>query len=282
MNRILILGATGFIGQAIYKELRAYFDIYGTYATPTTYTTENSILFSYNCEEDSIYTILQEVAPSLIISCFSGKYPSRFKAHEEIATYIATSQECKLLFISSSSVFDGAFRYPSYETDSLNPQTIEGRYFASVEKMLLTIPKEKVIIARLPMVLGVTAPRVIQLQQAIKNHAAFDVYPNLVISATTVDKVSQQIHYLISKNLSGIFHLSSKDVIHHDDLFKEIAQAFGSQMPIFKQVFSSNDDRFLAILPKHNTLPENYTITIEEVIESCTLKDEINTLKQKI
>ena len=282
MNRILILGATGFIGQAIYKELRAYFDIYGTYVTPTTYANENSILFPYNCEEDSIYSILQEVAPTFIISCFSGEYSSRFKAHEEIATYIATSQNCKLLFISSSSVFDGAFKFPSYEKDTLNPQSSEGRYFASVEKMLLTIPKEKVVIARLPMILGVTAPLVIQLQQAIKNHAAFDVYPNLVISATTVDKASQQLHYIISKNLSGIFHLSSTDVTHHDDLFKEIAQAFGSQMPIFKQVFSSNEDRFLAILPKHNKLPENYTISIEEVIESCTLKDEIITLKQKI
>ena len=39
-------------------------------------------------------------------------------------------------------------------------------------------------------------------------------------------------------------------------------------------------DRYLAILPKENKLPQNYRITIEEVISDSTLKDEITTLKK--
>ena len=32
-HRILILGASGFLGQAIYKELYAYYNTFGTYCT---------------------------------------------------------------------------------------------------------------------------------------------------------------------------------------------------------------------------------------------------------
>ena len=107
------------------------------------------------------------------------------------------------------------------------------------------------------------------------------MFPSLIVSATTQSKVAQQIHYIINKDLNGIFHLSSEDVMHHDELFRDISEKISHKKPIFKNVFSRNDDHFLAILPKVNLLPKNYRITLEEVIADSTLKDEIITLKAK-
>ncbi|MEZ4875501.1 MAG: hypothetical protein R2793_08640 [Flavobacteriaceae bacterium] len=132
---------------------------------------------------------------------------------------------------------------------------------------------------RLPLILGVQAPTIRQLREAIKHHAAFEVFPNLIVSANTYDKLAQQVHYIINKQLSGIFHLSTEDVIHHDELFREISEKLSGKLPIFKNVYSSNEDQFLAILPKENKLPKNYRITMDEVIAESTLKDEIVTLK---
>ena len=129
------------------------------------------------------------------------------------------------------------------------------------------------------MVLGFHSPRILQLRQAIKYKATFEIYPNLTISATTVDKVAQQIHYIISKKLDGIFHLASDDMVHHDDLFRDITSKIGDKKPIFKNVFRRSKNEYLAILPKKNKLPKQYRISVAKVIEDSTLSEEITTFK---
>ena len=105
------------------------------------------------------------------------------------------------------------------------------------------------------------------------------MYPNLVITATTVNKVCQQVHYIINQSLRGVFHLASNDMVHHEDLFREITSKIGDKMPIFKSVFSSNEDQYNALLPKHNKLPKTHQITVAEVIEECSLNEEIMSIK---
>ena len=68
-------------------------------------------------------------------------------------------------------------------------------------------------------------------------------------------------------------------MVHHEDLFKEIASKMGSKMPIFKSVYNSNDDRYYAILPKKNKLPKLQQITVSQVIEECSLNEEIISIK---
>ena len=102
---------------------------------------------------------------------------------------------------------------------------------------------------------------------------------NLTISLTTANKIAQQLHYIISKRLDGVYHLASNDMVHHEDLFREISSKFGDKTPIFKSVYRRNEDSYLAILPKKNILPKQYRISVAEVIDDCTLNEEIVTLK---
>lgn len=277
-NRILILGASGFIGNTLYKELLPYYDVYGTYASQEGLFSENQVFFKFITEENTITAILQEVQPSIIISALKGDAKALLKTHEQVCDYVLQTN-CKLVYISCAHVFDAKGDFPSYENDAPLAESLDGKLKLSVEKLIRQLPKEKFVIARLPFVLGVTSPIIIQLKQAIKHQATFEVFPSLIISATTQNKIAQQIHYILNKNLNGIFHLSSEDVMHHDELFRDISEKISTKKPIFKNVFSRNDDHFLAILPKENRLPKNYQITLEEVISDSTLKDEIETLK---
>lgn len=277
-NKILILGASGFIGNSLYKELLSYFDVYGTYSTQEGLFGDNQVFYKYHVEDDALDVILAQIQPDCVISCLRGDYTAQYKAHELLVEYcIATNS--RLLFLSTVNVFDGKGTFPSYENDTAFSESSYGRFKVSIEKLIQTLPKKNYAILRLPMVLGVNSPRVFQLKQAIKNHAAFEVFPNLIISVTTADKIAQQVHYIINKNGRGIYHLASKDMVHHYDLFREISEKISDKTPIFKSVYSSNEDRYLAILPKKNKLPKTYRITVAEVIEDSTLKEEIITLK---
>lgn len=280
MNRILILGASGFIGNALYKELRPYFDVYGTYYTQDGLYRENQVYFPFEMEENGIGQLLQSLKPNIIISAIKGPSIARIKLHEHLVDY-ARIFDCRLVYISSQQVFDAEQAYPAYEYDPPRAITKEGKQHIAIERLLANLPADQRLVLRLPEVLGVNSPKLIQLVQAAKHRAHFELYPNVIISATTIDKVAQQVHYLINKRKSGIFHLSSTDLVHHEDLYRELCQKLCKQPPIFTNVYGSNNDRYQAILPKHQMLPKNYRITIQEVIGDSTLNESIETYKQK-
>lgn len=278
-NRILILGGSGFVGNALYRELLSYFEVHCTFCQQEGAFSDNQVFHKFCVEEDSLFLLLNKIRPTIIISAINGDFKCQFEAHQQISKYAMINDGCSVLYVSSSEVFDGKFRHPSYENDLPISETAQGKFKISVEKLLLeTIPKQTAIL-RLPMVLGINSPEIIHLRQCIRHKATFEVFPNAVISVTTISKVCQQIHYIINHLLRGIFHLASSDMVHHEDLFKEIASKICEKMPIFKSVFSSNEDRYYAILPKYNKLPKSLQTTVSQVITECVLNEEIISIK---
>ncbi len=269
-HKILIIGASGFIGKALYKELYGYFNTFGTYNVSNKEFENNQHFFQYNIDEDDIYEIIDAIKPSIIISTLRGNFNAQILAHQHIIEYVKENT-CKLLFLSSSNVFDAYSKYPSYENDTTFSNSIYGHFKIKIENAIMRLPKAKWAILRIPMVMGTNSPRVLDIKQALKEKTAIEVFPNLIINVTTEDKLAQQIHYIINRNKTGIFHLGSSDLVHHDDFIKEIVESLGNYKPIYKQVYTTNDDRYLAVLAKHNVLPKNLQIKSKDVLKSSIL-----------
>ncbi len=264
-HRILILGASGFLGNAIYHELCSYFKTFGTYNTAIEFD-KNSHFFPYNVEEDDIYEILNAVKPSIIISSLRGEFSAQVIAHQHLVEYIRT-HKCKLIFLSSANVFDAYSKYPSYENDKTLSNSVYGHFKIKIENMLLRLPKRKVAILRLPMVFGSGSPRIKEIKLALREKLAIEIFPNLIMNVTTDSRVTQQVHYIINRKKHGVFHLGSKDLVHHDDFIKDIVTTLNHHKPTYKHVFTTNDDRYLAVLPKDNLLPKHLQLISQEVIE---------------
>lgn len=269
-HRILILGASGFIGNAIYKELCSYYKTFGTYNTENDFFGDNSNFFHYNMREDDIFEILDSVKPTIIVSSLRGDFPSQIIAHSHIVEYLE-NQECKLIFISSANVFDTYSRYPSYEDDKTLSESIYGRLKIKIENMLLRLPKSKYVIVRLPMVFGVLSPRIEEIKKQLVEHSPIEVFPNLIMNVTSDKKLSQQIHYIINRDKSGIFHLGSTDLVHHDDFIKEVIHTLGDFKPLIKRVYTTNEDRYLAVLPKINPLPKHLQLYSQEILSDLQM-----------
>lgn len=269
-HKILILGASGFIGNSIYKELCSYFNTFGTYFTNDISFNGNHHFFQYNIEEDDIFDILEAVKPTIIISSLRGSFSAQITAHLHIIEYLVR-HKCKLIFISSANVFDAYSKYPSYENDKTLSESIYGRLKIKIENMLLRLPKRKYAILRLPMVFGVTSPRIEEIKKQLKENKPIEVFPKLVMNVTTDKRLSQQIHYIINRNKSGVFHLGSKDLVHHDDFIIEIINKLGDYQPVFKHVYTTNEDRYLAVLPKTNPLPKHLQLYSLEILSDLEL-----------
>ena len=265
-HRILILGASGYLGNGIYKELGPYFKTYGTYRTPTKEFQNNKQFFHYNVEEDDVFEILEVCKPSIIISALRGDFNAQTIAHQHIAEY-ALEFGSKIIFLSSANAFDAYSKYPSYELDKTLSHSIYGHFKIKIENLLLRLPKNQVAILRLPMVFGANCPRIQEIKHFIENKEAVEVFPNLIMNVTLDKKVTQQIHYLINRNKYGVFHLGSTDLVHHDEFIKNIIADITEGNAQLKHVFTTNEDRYLAVLPKFNKLPKHLQITSDKVLE---------------
>jgi len=264
-HRILILGASGFLGGALYKELCSYFKTFGTYHTDNVSLSKNNHFFQYNLEEDDVFEILNVVKPTIIISALRGDFSAQVIVHRHLSEYII-SNNCKLIFLSSANVFDAYSKYPSYEHDKTLSNSIYGHFKIKIENMLLRLPKRKTVIIRLPMVFGAQSPRLNVIAQSLKEQTPIDVFPNLIMNVTTDSKFCQQVHYIINRDKTGIFHLGSNDLVHHDDFIKEIIESLGIKNAKLKNVYTTNDDRYLAVLPKDNLLPKHLQLLSQDIL----------------
>ncbi|KAA1245355.1 sugar nucleotide-binding protein [Aquimarina sp. RZ0] len=271
MKKILIIGASGFIGNSLYKELNSYFDTYGTYHTDNSFFEKNQKFFQYDMELEDISILLDNLKPTIIISAIRGNFNAQLDAHQRILAWIKKNR-CKLIFMSSANVFDTFSNYPSYEYDKTLSESVYGRLKIKIENALMRLPAHKYVIARIPMIFGSSTPRIQELKKLYDLKAPIEVFPNVIINATSISKLTQQIHYIINRRRKGIFHLGSTDLIYHLDLIKEICDLLQLEDPIYKQVFDSNNDRYLAVLPKDNMLPKNLQVTTKQVIDSVILK----------
>ena len=269
-QRIVILGASGFIGNAIYKELCSYFKTFGSYRTQTNFYKKNHQFFHYDHEQDDIYEILEALKPNVIVSSLRGNFATQVLAHQHMIEYVK-HHKCKIIYLSSANVFDSYSKYPSYENDKTLSESVYGRFKIKIENAIMRLPKRKWTIIRLPMVFGSKSPRVEKLKLSIKEKTPIEVFPNLVMNVTTYDKLTQQVHYIINRNKTGIYHLGSTDLVHHDDFIKDVVQSLGDFKPVYKQVYTTNDERYLAVLPKLNMLPKNLQILSTDVVKISIL-----------
>lgn len=264
-KKILILGASGFIGHALYKELANYFDTYGTFCSNKSYEGNGQFL-KYDLSEDDIFKVLEKVQPDIIISSLRGDFSAQIQAHLHLMEYL-TKNNVRLYFLSSANVFDAYSKYPSYEFDKTLSESIYGKLKIRIENMMLRMPQNKIGILRVPMVFGNNSPRLKEIKTLLESHEPIEVFPNLIVNVTTDDRLTQQIHYLINRNKTGIFHLGSTDLVHHEEFIKEVIKKMGNFHPLLKKVYTTNDDRYLAALPKSNTLPKNLRFSYQEVID---------------
>ena len=157
------------------------------------------------------------------------------------------------------------------EFDKTLSHSVYGHFKIKIENMLLRLPKKHVVIARLPMVFGVSSPRVNELKLFLKEQLPIEIFPNLVMNVTSDCKLAQQIHYMINRRKNGIFHLGSSDLVHHDEFIGDIITSLGQYKPQFKHVYTTNDERYLAVLPKENTLPKHLQIKSTAVLKELTV-----------
>ena len=263
MNKILIFGGSGSLGQAIFKELIPFFDIYSTYFTQNKFKNNNRY-FYFNISND-FNDLLNKTRPNLIISSLKGDYNTQVKFHENLIKYCEINKT-KLLFISSSNVFDYFTNFPSYENDKTFSNSIYGKVKINIENKILRMKTKNWVILRSAILFDKRSARLKNLINDVKHSVHIEIFPNLIVNINSTEIFVKQIHYIISRKLKGIFHHGSKDLINHDEFIFSIIKNKNLKEVNYKFVYTTNENRYLALFSSTNLFPKHLQFTHEDVL----------------
>lgn len=207
--KILVLGASGVIGSAIYEHLSIPYEVYGTYNKnkPT------NIGVEHLCEYDvadlaALDNMLRDIKPDLIISSLTGDFLQQLKAHTRITEYLGRSLG-RAIFLSSANVFDGSPNVAHTERETPYPISQYGKYKYTCEQLLESCLGDRCLIVRLPRTLSKEGA-LKEIQQLEDGHP---VISNLIKSYNSADNAAKAIRFCIEANKHGVIHLTSTDSI---------------------------------------------------------------------
>lgn len=272
--KILIFGASGYAGKCIKKTLENKFNnIYGTYRTSIDlYLNDNSMHQYVLGDEKQLLKILEKINPDVIITCFTGEFLKQMEAYIRIGKFLV-EKNGKIIFLSSSNVFDGALEKTHFEADKPIAVSDYGKFKIECEILLKNLLGDNAIIVRIPEIWGRDCPRILKLTSDAKNGNQISSYGNIFVNYTTNKQIAEWISYMIEYELNGIFHIGTTDIYEYFQFQKELIQSLHLEEPSFSIKYEE-EKKFQAVLPSRKEIPESMQICVKDIIGFLT--NEIN------
>jgi len=266
VHKVLVLGASGYLGKAIVKEMgkNKELQVYGTYLSHPALESDKMVKVDLG-DASKIEEIVETLQPKSIVSCLRGDFEKQLLFHEIIAKYVKNSGG-RIYFFSTANVFDNDLKKPHCEEERPNSCTDYGQYKIACENSLLAIGKEQVCILRLPQVWGKESPRMTALLNSLHQNEEITVYPNLFFNTNTDIKIARQLCHIMKHDLKGIFHLAAGDVMSHEAFYNNLMRALNFKGVSVKSNFS--EEGYFALLSKReDEFPEGLRVTNQSVNE---------------
>lgn len=287
MKKILITGASGFLGYHLTKLAAEKFEVHGLYHTST--------FKSNNCTAHSIDItnyidlgdLIEDIEPDAIIHAaalananFCEQHPEQsYLVNVETTANLAgicCDYQIPFVFTSTDLVFDG--KEGNYSEDSeANPIMTYGKHKLQAEQEVQRI-YPAAFIARLPLLFGDTnAKQGNYLQQFITDNKAgktatlfYDEYRTLV-GAKSVSKGILQF----MDSYAGILHLGGPQKISRFDFGVKAAEIFGLDVALLNAC-SQDTINFPAPRPKDVSLNSAKAFSLG--YQPLTLEEELKLI----
>lgn len=241
--RILILGDTGLLGQAIVRfAIKEKSEICGLSTSNTAFSSSHYVHKIVNLPDDEMILLKQinDWKPDWILNATAQVSIPFCESSPEAAVKINVDMpivlakwcfERKIFFthISSDQVFDGKKTTSYLETDQTGPLNNYGRMKLGSEKGVLEANPDALIVrTNIIGFKGGTAATFLEwLIDSLEQKKAITLFENYVTSSIYVDLLAPLFFQCYQKSLRGIYHLASHDFLSKYAFGKKIANACG-------------------------------------------------------
>lgn len=252
MKKVLITGASGFMGTKLVNILSEFFEI-----IPTDINSE-IILDITNKEQVS--QMLNDKKPDIVVHTAAYTDVDSCEDNKELAWSINVggtkniAEACKdinakLIVISTDFIFDG--KKGSYtEEDTPNPISEYGRTKLEAEKVVKE-NLENYLIARTCVLYGYNSPKDKQTFEKwvinnLEEGKEIKVVTDQTVSPTLIDDIALAIKTFIEKDAKGVYHLVGSEIISRYDFAVKVQKVFdlpGKIIPFTSAEFKQKANR---------------------------------------
>jgi len=284
--KVLVIGSDGQLGLEFRKISNSYDSLYWFFSTIKTLDLSRL---------DTISSFLNDINPSVIINC--AAYTSVDKAETEskladIINYKAvdiiskwtSSNNVKLIHISTDYVLEGLSKIPLDENSLTNPVNEYGRSKLKGEEVCLENDPNSIIIRTSWLYSSFGKNFVKTMIGLMKTNNTVKVINDQIGSPTYAYDLAKVIIEIIinSKNKSGLFHYSNEGKISWFEFAKSIREFYDLDCKIIG--VSSEEFKTLAKRPKYSLLNKSKiktTFNLEIPDYKQSLEDCIKVIKNE-
>jgi dTDP-4-dehydrorhamnose reductase len=238
MKKLLITGASGFLGWHICQLAKPEWEVYGTYFSHSLEIPGVKMVKVNLTDFHEFKDVFNDISPTAVIHTAAHSQPNFCQTHPQESYTINVTASCNIAglcadsaipcaFTSTDLVFDG-LNAPYKETDAVSPVSIYGEQKVKAEVgMFERYPNTAV--CRMPLMFGMATPTAksfiqpfIQTLQAGKELNLFIDEFRTPVSATTAAKGL----LLALEKVQGLIHLGGKERISRYDFGKLLVEVF--------------------------------------------------------
>ena len=226
MNRLLVTGASGFLGWNLCQYAQTDWSGYGTYFSHKVQIPGASLFACDLTDFDTLNELFNAVAPDAVIHAAAASKPNFCQVNRDesfainVTASINVAQLCgerkiPLAFTSTDLVFDG--QNPPYtEDDPICPINVYGEQKAIAEQKMREV-NPAIAICRMPTMFGYSSPASPTFLQDVVNNLKSGKEMNLFVdefrTPVSARAASQGLLLAIEKRVHGILNLGGKDRI---------------------------------------------------------------------
>lgn len=251
-KKILILGASGTVGSAVFRILSGHREWTVTGTWHSAEPEEKAAMRHYSMDRpEELNFVLDEVQPDLIISSLTGNFEQQLRTHEQAADYLSRCGG-KIIFISTANVFDGSLDVPHYEEDTRISVSDYGKFKIRCEEMLEERLGDRAMLVRLPFVWGRNSRRMREVKAGCEA-GKLEVYDGLMSNHAADLQIAKVVEWMVLEDAKGIFHIGCSDLIAYPDFIRGLIAAKGWNMPEWTAVEAKQT---MAVLSRRADMPE--------------------------
>jgi len=238
MKKLLITGASGFLGWHLCQIAKQEWEVYGTYFSHTLEIPGIKMLKVDLVDFQELKQIFDAVQPAAVIHTAAISQPNFCQTHPDESHAINVTASCNIAglcadssiscaFTSTDLVFDG-LNAPYRETDPVCPVNIYGEQKVMAEEgMLKRYPMTA--ICRMPLMFGNETPTATSFIQPFIQTLKQGKELNLFIDEfrTPVSgKTAAKGLLLALEKVNGLIHLGGKEIISRYDFGRLLVEVF--------------------------------------------------------
>lgn len=215
--KILVTGASGFLGRAVVDQLQQ-----GYRVAALGHRQAEGHIRSLDLRDAMAWRAeLEAAAPDVVVHCAAYRDPDFCEQHQEetrrlnitpVRVLVDTLPlTARIIFISTDYVFDGG-KPPYHEEQKRHPINFYGQSKLEAEDAVLE--RAQSVVLRIPLLMGcgptfAQSGMIAKLIQAIRADEPADMDDRIMRFPTDIQDVARTIRFLIESNAAGIYHFSS-------------------------------------------------------------------------